>query len=233
MRSAKIRYEVLTALAVAGLCVASTPAVAESRWDSFVPGGEWIVRGGVGIADPQGDWTGPEGDVLKTEDSDTVFVGDLTWMFTPNWGVELFGTSAIEHKLVQYEEGTNDVLGEGTVSYIPWTLSLQYHFLPDSFVRPYLGAGVTYAWMDGDEPPEIDIDGDFGFGGGGGIDFGPPDGPWLFNVAVKYIDLSLDGDAPDDVEFTAAIDPLIYSASVGYRFGGAATGAGAGARPNL
>jgi outer membrane protein OmpA-like peptidoglycan-associated protein/outer membrane protein W len=220
MKSAKIRRQVLMALAVAGVCVTPWQLQAESfGWQDYWPSGEFIVRGGVGIADPQA--SNKFGDGTKLEfDSDTQFVGDLTWMFTPNWGVELFGSTSFKHDAVARYEG--DKLGDGNIEYIPWTLSLQYHFLPESFFRPYIGLGATYGWMMGDEPPDIDFDGDFGFGGGAGIDFGRPESDWLVNVAVKYIDIGFEyeGGPDDDLSGkTVDINPLIYSLSVGYRFG--------------
>jgi len=208
------------ALAVVSMCATPWQSQAESGgWTNYIPGGEWILRAGAGIADPQADNAFSDGLEIELDD-DTQFVGDLTYMFNRNWGVELFGSSPFAHEAVA-RDGTGDIGGTGEIEYIPWTLSLQYHFLPESFVRPYLGVGGTFGLITGDEPPEVDFDDEFGFGGGAGIDFGQPDGDWLVNVAVKYIDLGFDYEGPDaalDGE-SIDIDPLIYSLSVGYRFG--------------
>jgi outer membrane protein OmpA-like peptidoglycan-associated protein len=231
MKRSSIRREVLATLAVAGMF--AVPQASIAAVGDWIPGGEWIVRAGAGMSDPQGDTKvsvpdGTDGDFAKLSlKEDTQFVGDVTWMFNRNWGLELFGSSPFKHD-VKVKSSIDPDFGVGggsigDVEMIPWTLSLQYHFLPDSFVRPYLGIGGTYGYVDGDDPGFVDFDDDYGFGGGAGIDFGPADGRWLFNVAVKYIDLDLKyranyqgGKLRGE---SVAIDPLIYSASVGYRFG--------------
>jgi outer membrane protein OmpA-like peptidoglycan-associated protein/outer membrane protein W len=219
MRSAKIRRELLMAVVVAGLCMASGQSRARTDdYMKYVPEGEWIVRAGAGIGDPGADNKLSDGTKVELLD-DTQFVGDLTWKFKPHWGVEFFGSSPFKNEFRARSGGA--VLANGSVEYIPWTLSLQYHFLPESPFRPYVGIGPTYGWIMGDEPPDIDFDNDWGFGGGVGVDLGYPESHWIVNAAVKYISIGFEYDGPTGDPYngdTLDIDPLIYSLSVGYRF---------------
>ncbi|WP_454887575.1 OmpW/AlkL family protein [Sphingomonas oryzagri] len=67
---------------------------------------------------------------------------DFTYMATRHIGAELIlGTT--KHDI--QGRGALDTLGRaGHTWVLPPTLTLQYHFLPDGHVRPYVGAGVNY-----------------------------------------------------------------------------------------
>ncbi|WP_315382843.1 OmpW family outer membrane protein [Microvirgula aerodenitrificans] len=80
---------------------------------------------------------------LSTDVKDaTVPELDFTYMITNNIGAELIlGTS--RHK-VSADLG-NGSTSLGKVSVLPPTLTLQWHFMPQSEVfRPYVGAGINY-----------------------------------------------------------------------------------------
>ena len=60
-------------------------------------------------------------------------------MMTDNWAVELLAAYPFEHDI--YLVDGPEV---GSTKHLPPTVSLQYHFMPDSTFQPYLGAGVNY-----------------------------------------------------------------------------------------
>jgi outer membrane protein OmpA-like peptidoglycan-associated protein len=183
--------------------------------------GDWILRAGASWSDPQGNGAElPASTTIEIDNAGPELSGDVTWMFAEHWGVEFFTTLPFEHDLIRRDTRGSAVAGN--VELVPITLSLQYHFLPQATFRPYVGAGLTYGWVDGDEIPTYDFDDDIGYGVGAGIDMGPADKPWFFNLAVKYIDLSIDGDVNTGGDQEFEVDPLVYSAQVGYRFGHAA-----------
>lgn len=70
--------------------------------------------------------------------SETVPELDFTYMLTNNLGAELILATA-RHKV------SSSIGDLGKVSHLPPTVTLQYHFAPQNSVRPYVGAGVTYA----------------------------------------------------------------------------------------
>lgn len=67
---------------------------------------------------------------------------DFTYIATRHIGAELIlGTT--KHDISG--RGALDGLGKaGHTGVLPPTLTLQYHFLPDGHVRPYVGAGINY-----------------------------------------------------------------------------------------
>jgi len=66
-----------------------------------------------------------------------------TWFATPNIGIELLAALPFEHKI--NGRGELGPLGRlGSTKHLPPTLSVQYHFLPYSELRPYVGAGLNY-----------------------------------------------------------------------------------------
>ncbi|RPI13975.1 MAG: hypothetical protein EHM60_07800 [Lysobacterales bacterium] len=191
----------------------ATPEVYLPDW---IPGNV-ILRAGVSMSDPQGDGaTLPDRTRVDVDDDGPQFSGDVTWLFAERWGVEYFATAPFTHDLSFRSTSGSGAFGE--VDLAPMMLSLQYHFLPEARFRPYVGVGAVYGWVDGDEIPAYDFDGDFGWGAGAGLDYGRADGGWLVNLAVKYMDLSLDADVETGRDETFAIDPLVYGLNVGYRF---------------
>ncbi|HKW83559.1 MAG TPA: OmpW family outer membrane protein [Burkholderiaceae bacterium] len=77
--------------------------------------------------------------------SDTQFAGGITYMVTNNWALDLPLSLPFKHEL-DGDGAINGVGKIGEVKALPITLLGQYRFLaPDAMLRPYVGAGVTYA----------------------------------------------------------------------------------------
>ena len=124
----------------------------------------------------------------------------------------------------------------GTVTHIPPTLSVNYHFLPKASFQPYVGAGVnlTIFWDDEEDGTLKDIGGTLevkddtsvGLAGQIGADWIINDN-WFVNLNLRY--MQIDNDAkvfvPDPivpgggtVEANVNIDPYVYGLHVGYKF---------------
>jgi outer membrane protein len=77
--------------------------------------------------------------------SDTQFGGGLTYMVTNNFAIDLPIALPFKHEI----DGDGAIKGVGKIGEVkalPITLLGQYRFLaPDAMLRPYVGAGVTYA----------------------------------------------------------------------------------------
>lgn len=143
---------------------------------------------------------------------------DLTYFFTRNIAAELIAATS-KHDM---DAGTLDV---GSAWILPPTVTLQYHFTPDSAFSPYIGAGLNYSMFYGEDADagfnNLDVDGGFGWAVQAGFDYWLNDN-WGLNVDAKYIDLDVDvdvnmGSTPltaKDVE----LDPWILGAGVSYRF---------------
>ena len=119
--------------------------------------GDWLIRGRVINVNPN-DSSGTlsiggvdQGTKGVKVDSDTVPELDITYMINRNWGVELIlGYS--EHTVTGEKSwaALGDVID---TKVLPPTLTLQYHFLPDSNIRPYIGAGVNYTYFFDEKVP--------------------------------------------------------------------------------
>ncbi len=120
---------------------------------------------------------------------------------------------------------------EDDTDFMPITLGLNFHLTPDSKVDFYLGPLVALVQYDDfdvrvlGEHVEADIDDDFTFGAQVGIDL-PVGSRWAFTAGVRYLDTEAEfenagfggGGGEDDNELELAVDPLIFTAGVAFRF---------------
>ena len=145
---------------------------------------------------------------------------DISYFFTKNIAAELIAATS-EHEV---DAGT---LNLGDAWILPPTLTLQYHFTPDSKFSPYVGAGLNYSMFYGEDSnsgsgfSNLDVDGGVGYALQAGFDYWLNDN-WGLNVDAKYINLEVDVDVDlgathldaDNVD----LDPFIIGAGVSYRF---------------
>lgn len=152
---------------------------------------------------------------------------DFTYFITKNLAAELILTYPQRHDLKF--AGT----GIGSIKHLPPTLTLQYHFLPEGTVRPYVGAGINYTRFMSvrinaqpavgvDAPIDVDRN-SFGLAGQVGVDFKVADN-WFINLDAKYVRIKADnvritGGVLAGTKVTdLGINPWLLSAGVGYRF---------------
>lgn len=206
MKTTYLAYGLLT---VATIGLLPVNALAEND-------GPWMVRARViGVLPDESADIVPIGGDTKIDDT-VVPELDFTYFFAKNWAAELI-LATTPHDVSHTPTG----LDLGSVWLLPPTLTLQYHFAPDSkSFRPYVGAGVNYTiFYNVDEPAGLDIDyGDsFGFALQAGVDF-PIGNGWSINADVKKIfintDVTIAGVAHADVD----IDPWVVGLGVGYRY---------------
>lgn len=144
---------------------------------------------------------------------------DVTWFFTKRLAAELVLTYPQEHDVML--NGTKI----GTFKHLPPTLTLQYHFLPDFVVSPYLGAGVNLTLISN---VNLSVPGvgaldlsssSFGFAAGAGADVRLGDHVVL-NADVKWVQIRSDVLlAATGAKVSAVkVDPWLIGAGVGYRF---------------
>lgn len=204
-------------LAGVAVCALQAPAFADDL------GGTWSkerfqvrVRALDVIAD--GDGTVAQNGLKTDVDHAITPEVDLTYFFTKNVSAELIAATS-EHEI---EAGSFDV-GEAWI--LPPTLTLQYHFTPDSKFSPYVGAGLNYSLFYGESEGtgfnNLDVDGGVGYAVQAGFDYWLNEN-WGVNLDAKYINLDVDVDVDlgtthldaDDVD----LDPVILGAGVSYRF---------------
>ena len=156
---------------------------------------------------------------------------DFTYMVTDNIGLELIlATSPHDLDFT----GLRSDIGKGAESWLlPPTLLVQYHFMADRSIRPYVGAGVNLTIVYGENatqslvnarggPTNIKADNSIGWAVQAGVDIDLDD-RWFFNLDIKYIDIGIDVAITTPATSTTRttrvdINPIIVGADIGYRF---------------
>jgi outer membrane protein len=175
--------------------------------------GDWIVRGGFHSIEPKSH----NHPLVGVEDT-IGLTFSLTYMVTPNWGVELLGGLPFLHDIT--------LQGNGAVAetelLLP-TLSAQYHFNPNGRVRPYVGAGLNYTLFSGErtwgafQGTRLELDSSTGPAAQIGVDFDVLPG-WSVSLDARWLDIDTDAKLDGADLGTVEIDPYAFGLSVGYRF---------------
>jgi outer membrane protein len=140
---------------------------------------------------------------------------DLVYFFTSKIAVDVLGGLPFEHDI------NIDGAKSATAKHLLPVVTLQYHFLPEARLQPYIGAGLNYTWffdehLDGSDS-NLQIKNSFGLAAQVGLDW-KIDDHWLAGVDVRWIDVDADVSLDGAALGTVHIDPFVYSLTVGYRF---------------
>lgn len=192
------------------LAVGATAAHAEQ--------GDWQVKFGLHAVDPKSSNGHLAGGTLATDvDSSWSPSVTLEYSVTGNLGIEVLAALPFEH----------DVKLNGakaaTVKQLPPTVSLQWHFMPDAKVSPFVGIGVNYTrFFSIDETgplagAKLDLGDSWGLAAHAGLDFALAP-RWSLTVDARWIDIDTDAKVNGAKVGSVAIDPLVYGVALGYRF---------------
>ncbi len=182
----------------------------------------WIVRArAIGVLPDEGAAVSLIGGDVDIDDQ-VVPELDFTYFFTRHVAAELIlATTPHDVTAINTSLGNVDL---GDVWLLPPTLTLQYHFTPDSKTfRPYVGAGVNYTHFYNADPgamDRIDYDSSFGYALQAGFDYGLSDN-WAVNFDVKKVMINTDATLYTGGTTIAAdvdIDPWVVGVGVAYRF---------------
>ena len=140
---------------------------------------------------------------------------DISYFITPNIAAELILTYPQKQDVSSSAHGGKI----GTLKHLPPVLSLQYHFIPEGKVRPYVGAGINYTRFSSvDLPAGFTIEkNSFGPSFQAGVDIEVSKGIFLnFDIKKTYIrtDLSSNGTNLGTIK----VDPVLIGIGIGYRF---------------
>jgi outer membrane protein len=186
----------------------------------------FAVTGGVAQA-AQGDWLARARVINISPDAsssalnldasnETTLELDFTYFVTRNIGLELI-LATKKHGI------TSAGAPIGDVSLLPPTLTLQYHFAPDSpSFRPYVGAGINYTrfydinLLNGTATVDKSS-------WGGALQFGadfPINKTFFLNVDVKkiWIDTDVKLIATGATAANFKINPVVFGVGVGMKF---------------
>jgi outer membrane protein len=196
---------VLCALLLLG-AAAANPALAMDQ-------GDWLIRFGVSQVDPKSN-----NHPAVSVDSATSATFNFTYMMTANWAVEVLAAYPFEHDISLI--GGPEV---GSTKQLPPTVSLQYHFLPDSTFQPYVGLGVNYTNFFSEklygplEGASLSLDDSWGWAGEIGADIMLNE-KWFLNLNLRYIGIESDATVNGEPFGKVKIDPWVYGAHAGFRF---------------
>jgi len=155
---------------------------------------------------------------------------DITYMATDHIGFELI--AATSRHTVSGVTGTTGTLGKlAATNALPPTLTMQYHFLPEGKIRPYIGAGVNYTLFFNNDASsaltgavgktDVHLSDSFGWAGQAGVDIDLNE-KFFLNLDVKYIDIDTKArlsTANAGVQrVKVGLDPLVFGVGVGMRF---------------
>ncbi|WP_435412620.1 OmpW/AlkL family protein [Psychroserpens mesophilus] len=140
---------------------------------------------------------------------------DITYFLSKNIALELMLTTS------NHDVEIKDEANLGSVSLLPPTLSLQYHFDLDDF-KPYIGAGLNYTIFYGEDAGDLDAisyKNEIGYALQAGIDYNLND-KWFINLDLKKIFLKTEVTPNNDnaSKVEANLDPLIMGFGVGMKF---------------
>ncbi|MEM1018978.1 MAG: OmpW family protein [Pseudomonadota bacterium] len=214
-----------TTLAGLAICAAMQPTTVAAE------AGDWLIRARAIMIAPNED----AGPVSPTFPGGSVSVDnavmpeiDFTYFITNHIGAELI-LATTNHDI----SGEGDLVGLGEIAdtwVLPPTLTLQYHFLPENNIRPYVGAGINWTIFYGEDSKDslndaigqtsVDLDNSFGWALQAGVDIDVTD-TFFFNADIKYIDIDTTatlntGGAINTVDVD--LDPFVFGIGFGVRF---------------
>lgn len=209
-------------MATAALAALAAPAMAQGR---SIEGSDWLAKErfqirvrALGVV-PEEDSAVSAGGValdgnIKVSNAVVPEI-DFTYFMTDHIAAELIAGTA-RHEMDF--NGAN--LGEAWI--LPPTLTLQYHFTPDKAFSPYIGAGINYSMMYGEDAGTGFSDLNVGNGVGPalqvGFDYWLNDN-WGLNLDVKKIWVDVDASLNNGgIKADVDIDPWLVGAGVSYRF---------------
>ncbi|OZB60808.1 MAG: hypothetical protein B7X39_08595 [Lysobacterales bacterium 14-68-21] len=201
-----------SALALTVLALAFGTASAAHAADTS----PWVFRVGVHTVNPKSN-NGTLAGMKATIDSDTKPTFSLEYMFDRNWGVDVLAALPFKHTV-----RLNGV-SAATTKHLPPTVGVNYHFMPDATVSPFVGVGLNYTRFfetRGVGPLQgahVSIANSFGAAAHAGLDFRIND-RWLATADVRWMSIAGDVKVNGTKVGKANIDPLAYGLSIGYRF---------------
>jgi outer membrane protein len=195
--------------------LAGAAVIALSTASGVTNASDWLFRVGGHFIDP------------KSNNSSIVNVGsgesltfDVTYHYTPHWGFELLAAAPFTHDIDLKSNGSK----VASVRQLPPTFSVQYNFLPESRLRPYVGAGLNATLFFKEQTrgalagSDLSLKNSVGPAVQLGVDYDLTQTAFV-SLDARWIDIDtrarLDGVSLGDVN----IDPMTVGLSFGWRFG--------------
>ena len=215
MKRSYRRYGLLAGTALALMCLVGPEAMAKDQ-------GDFLVRArAIGVVPDESATITPIGGNANVGNEYTGEL-DFSYFFTPHIATELI-LATTKHTVSATGTGIGDV-DLGSVWLLPPTLTVQYHFMPDSSISPYVGAGVNYTFFYKEHPGAVvsaSYENAFGVALQAGVDFEVGENMY-FNLDVKKLWLNTkatyDAGELGIVSADVDINPWIFGVGIGRAF---------------
>jgi outer membrane protein len=195
------------------ILVAIMTAVAQAQIED-----PWVIKVGAHDVNPKSDNGTLAGGALAVDVGSSLRPSAmLEYLLTRNIGIELLAAWPFEHNVK-----LNGVDAAQTRQ-LPPTLSLQYHFLPQTSLSPFVGVGLNFTrfFNVNERGPltgtDLTLGNSWGFAAHGGLDWRINE-QWLAGVDLRWIVIDTTARVNGVKVGTVNVDPLVYGAYVGYRF---------------
>ncbi len=200
----------------------------------------WVVRSGVAHVSPQdssGDVAGFPGNGVAVESATGLGIS-LSYMLSPNLGLEVLGAFPFKHKI--HATGP-DLSGLGHIAntqHLPPTVLINYALPLGENFRPYAGVGINHTIFFKERatdnleaalgPSEVSLDASTGWAVQAGFDW-DINKHEFFNLALWYIDIAstatidfdggpASGGAAGQTAVDVEVNPFVLMLGFGHRF---------------
>ncbi|MGO4702618.1 OmpW/AlkL family protein [Dyella sp. 2RAB6] len=175
----------------------------------------WVLRFGAHVVDPKSN-NGTLAGMKAKVSSDLKPTASVEYLFTPNWGAEVLVAAPFRHNVRL--NGTQ----VAQAHQLPPVLGVNYHFMPERTVSPFLGLGLNYTRffnIDGKGPlhgTKVDIDSSWGVAAHAGVDvrIAPR---WSITLDVRWMDIASEVKVDGAKVGRVTVNPLAYGVSFAYR----------------
>lgn len=206
--------------------------------------GDWIIRAGAAMVDPDTDsdpiilpdLANPGGTIDLNQgidvDDDTQLGITGTYMLTNIWAIELLAATPFEHDF-SVEDLSID---GGSTKHLPPTLTFNWYPRGGKDgIQPFVGVGVNYTYFWDEEisgelettldslgltGSDLSLESSWGVAGRAGVDY-PINDNWGVSASLWWIDIDTEAEIDTDVgtvDFDVELDPWVYMVGISYKF---------------
>jgi outer membrane protein len=204
-------------LTLASLALLPLTASAESPW---------TVKVGVSQINPKSGNGSLAGGAFESDVSSEIgFTPATEYKFAPNIVGEVLLAIPFEHD-VKFTNAAGVPQGKAaTFKHLPPTFTAKYLFTPTAAFSPYVGLGLNYTLVYGEETmgilagTKLTAKDSFGLAATVGFEYRMPNSPWGVAADLRYakIKSDLNVDVLGDVG-TLTVDPMVFGLSAVYHY---------------
>jgi outer membrane protein len=182
----------------------------------------WTVKVGASQVKPKSD---PGLGLSEEVTTEIGLTPAIEYKFSPNIVGEVLLAIPFEHDV---EVGGTAV---ASFKHLPPTFTAKYLFAPEATFSPYVGLGLNYTMVFGEEltaagiaalglPAGSKLKGDdsIGLAATIGAEYRLPNSPWGVTLDVRYIKIESDLEINGGTAGTLEVDPLVVGLSASYHY---------------